>query len=173
MYSYSIFTATAEQQAQFSAFFVRHREHFSQQMGLDEALVYLLSYLEQSSLVLSYNERNELIAAMNYWRTSDEEFNYDPDGETIYISSALIAANARSTRVFMQGFRDAMNYMHRQAPQLKSVAFTARTENPYINALYGKLASYCGQQEGMHGMENVYKADFNELRTFLNRLKSK
>src|SRR5690606_11754233 len=126
VYSYSIFEATDKQKAQFSALFVRDREHFSSHMGLDEALVYLLSCLEQSSLVLSYNERDELIAAMNYWRTSDEQFNYDPDGESIYISSALIAAKERSTRVFMHGFRDGINYMHQQAPQLKSVMFTAR-----------------------------------------------
>lgn len=177
MYSYSVMASTDEQKAQFSAFFVRYREHFSRDMLLDEALLHLLNYLEQSSIILTYNERDQVIGALNYWRTADEtgedEFAYDADGRLVYLSSALIAPEERSSRVFMHGFRDWINEMHKQAPELHTVIFTARADMAYINQLYRKFARHCGHREGLHGMENIYKANFTELHHFLNRLKSK
>jgi hypothetical protein len=129
LYSYSVFATTDSERAQFSALFVRYREHFSEHMNLDQALVYLLTTLEYSLIVLSYNERNQVIAGMNYWLTSDDEFTYDTDGKCVYISSVVIHPEHRSTRVFMQGFRDSINYIHEQMPEVHTVAFTAQEGN--------------------------------------------
>jgi len=174
MYSHSVFTTSDNERAKFSAMFITYREHFSKQMSLEEALIYLLTNLEQSSIVLSFNEHQQVIAAMNYWLTSDDEFTYDANGGCLYISSVIIHPEQRSSRVFMQGFRDSINYIDQHVlPKPHTVAFAAQDSNPYVNKLYRKFATFSGQREGFHGLENIYKVNFNDLKYFLNRLKSK
>lgn len=172
MYNYSVFGNTDEQAAQFAAFFIRNREQFSKDMVLDEALIHLLYCVEHMSLILSYDEADELIAALNYWTVANaEDTAYAPDGSIVFISSALIAKQERSSRVFMHGFRDLINYIHEQNPEIHKVVFNARADNEYLNKLYSKFASFSNVVEGLHGPECQYSVDLLQLKTFLNRLK--
>lgn len=171
MYGYSVFATTDEQAAQFSAFFVRQREQFNKNFKLEEALIYLLSYIEQSYITLSYNTENKLIAASNYWIYNDNPLEAQQSGDKLYISSALIVPEERSSRVFMHGFRDMINELHRQFPHIQSVSFSAQVDNDYLNNLYRKFASFEKEIDGGSGRENMYVTSFHELRGFLNRLK--
>jgi len=174
MYQYSIFGNSDELGAQFSSFFIRHREQFSKDMVLDEALIHLLYCMQYMSLILSYNEYDELIAAMNYWTVADiDDSTYDPNGQIVRISSALIAPHERSSRVFMHGFRDWSNYIYEQNPSIHTVVFTARADNEYLNRLYPQFATFTKMVDGLHGLERQYKVSLLDLRAFLNRLKPK
>jgi|GEM_PF-643105 len=171
MYNYSVFGSTDELAAQFSSFFIRNREQFSKDMVLDEALIHLLYCIEHMSLILSYNEADELIAALNYWTVADtDETTYDPNGSIVFISSALIVEHERSSKVFMHGFRDLINYIYEQNPAIHTVVFNARADNHYLNKLYAKFASYTKTVDGLHGLECQYCVSLLELRAFLNRL---
>lgn len=174
MYCYSKIADTDEMKAAFSSFFIKHREQFSKDMILDAALIHLLSYIERSSIVLSYDEKDQLIAAANYWTiSSSDDVTYDPEGKIMFISSSLIVEHERSSRVFMHGFRDMINHVHGSNPAIHTVVFTARADHDYLNKLYSKFARFAKQVEGLHGNENLYETDLIALMNFLNRLKSK
>lgn len=173
MYNYSVFASSDEQRAQFASFFITHREQFSKELLLRDAIMYILTYIDQSTIMFTYNEKEELIGAVNCWPVGDDKNTYDEQGSTILISSAVLMQSERSTRVFMHGFRDMINGLIHMHPMIHTVRFTARADNSYLNKLYSKCATYTETIEGDHGSEHVYEVAYEQLKGFLNVLKPK
>ncbi|URN94809.1 MAG: hypothetical protein NAG76_00680 [Candidatus Pristimantibacillus lignocellulolyticus] len=171
MYAYSKLCETDEEYALFSKFFIQYREHFSKDFILEDALIHLISYLEYSSVIMSYNTKQQLIACAQYWIIGEDDINYEANGRTVYISSAIIIPYARSTRVFICGFRDLINHIAMHQPHIRNIRFSAQVDNQYLNTLYRKFAIFINTEEGAYGVENRYEVPLLQLQSFLNRLK--
>ena len=149
-------------------FFVRNRKDFNSRFTLYDSLEHILETVEHSHIVLSFDSSDQLIACGHYWYTSND-IEPNPQGEVVFVSSALIAREQRSSLVFVKGFRDMANIIAEDNRNVKVMQFHAQTDNHYLNRLYGKFARHIGEHEGLNGMENVYAADFATLLNYLNR----
>ena len=172
MYKYNRFAATDDDRAQFALFFIKNKEQFSKDILLRNAIVYILSCIEYSTIMFTYNEEDKLIGAVNCWPAA-EDHSYVDNGTILFISSAVLLVEERRTVTFMKGFRDLVNESIVIHPNINEVRFTARADNLYLNKLYSKCATYYKSIEGEYGLEHVYYVSYEALRAYLNKIKSR
>ncbi len=170
MYSYSRFCENDEDYAQFTLFFLQHRQQFNVHYSLEDALMHLIESMEHSKVLFVYNAEQEVIGTAHYWPVSEGN-TFDPNGKIIFVSSALLVPEARNSRTFLLGLRDIVARIREQMPHIEKMKFYAEASNGYTNRLYSKFAQNIGTNESNYRLENIYEATIDQLERFIHRLK--
>lgn len=89
-------TLKDEDYARFARFYLTNSDEFDEQYMLHDALLHLISTVQQEHLLLFDDEQGQLSAFIQY--------RYTEDGNTAFIDSAILAEKYRSSRIFLQGF---------------------------------------------------------------------
>lgn len=89
-------TLKDEDYARFARFYLTNSDEFDEQYMLHDALLHLISTVQQAHLLLFDDEQGLLSAFIQY--------RYTEDRHTAFIDSAILAEKYRSSRVFLQDF---------------------------------------------------------------------
>ncbi|WP_068775877.1 hypothetical protein [Paenibacillus sp. FJAT-26967] len=162
---------TDEDLAQFTLFFIRNRHDFSVHFTLYDAIVHTLETIRASRIMLVLDPSG-LTIGWGYYRYLDRNNEHHPQGEIAFIDSVIISKAYRGSRVFMEGFHRLVQVMVEENTQVKVIQFCALADHPYLNKLYSKFADHTGEREGYYGQENIYSAEINRLKNYLNQFKS-
>jgi len=155
----------------FTLFFIHNRLEFNRQFTLIDAIYHVLENIQDSQIILVVDPQDNVIGWGHYQYVT-KEHQPDPHGEVVFIFSAIIKQEFRSSRLFLQGFRYMVEQIEAENSQVKEVRFFVQSENTYLNRLYAKFASIVGERDGDHGHEHIYATDFAQLRDYLAMKKS-
>ncbi|WP_339207024.1 GNAT family N-acetyltransferase [Paenibacillus sp. FSL K6-3182] len=161
-----------EDYAQFTLYFIRNRKEFSRQFSLGDALFHVLESIHDSEILLIF-DKNEQLIGWGHYRYVNAKYEYDPEGDIVFINSVIVLPSYRSSSLFSQGFRYMLNQIAAENSSVKFVQFHAQIDNAYLNRLYSKFSSVIRQREGYYGMENVYSVDFGQLHDYLSAKQSR
>ncbi|MGO4548407.1 GNAT family N-acetyltransferase [Paenibacillus sp. 2TAB23] len=157
--------------AEFVRYFIKNRNEFNRQFTLADTLLHILQSLHQSRIMLIKNGQGHTVGWM-FFKYVDRHYETNPQGEIVFIDSAIMNASYRGGRLFFRGFRLMANYIQIDNPNVKQFEFRALESDAYLNKLYGKFASVIGQSEGNYGLENIFSTDFTQLLRLLNQSKN-
>ncbi|SFE77482.1 hypothetical protein SAMN05216378_4031 [Paenibacillus catalpae] len=144
--------------ARYASFFIKNRTEFSKDYTLPVVLMHMLETLADAKIILIEDIDGQVIG----WG----KFEYRaPD--TIFVDSVIIDKRLRSSRVFLDGFRYLVRYVHEQYPQVNQLSFRALSSQSYVNRLYSKFAIKTEEREGVFELESVYTAPLPNLLSYL------
>ncbi|OXM85705.1 hypothetical protein [Paenibacillus rigui] len=152
---------------QYTLFFVRYRSEFSRRFSLSDALMHALETIQTSHIMLLSLPTGEVIGWAQY-RYFSEGYEPDPNGDIVFVDSAITLEPYRSTRLFIQGFRVLAAHIAQENPLVRTFQFCALADNAYLKRLYSKFADIIGQREGYHGTEDLFSTDFPKLLQYLS-----
>ncbi|MDT9720080.1 hypothetical protein QVE09_14280 [Paenibacillus sp. ClWae2A] len=152
-------TLKDEDYARFARFYLTNSDEFDEQYMLHDALLHLISTVQQAHLLLFDDEQGQLSAFIQY--------RYTKDRNTAFIDSAILAEKYRSSRVFFAGLRDVVLWICEENCDIQTLQFHAVAENRYINRLYSKFAKRTDVQVRNGRTEHVYTAELDTLLAYL------
>jgi len=155
----------------FTLFFIHNRLEFNRRFTLIDSIYHVLENIHDSQIILVVDPQDQMIGWGHYQYVTKEHLP-DPQGEVVFIFSAIIKQEFRSSRLFLQGFRYLVEQIEAENSQVKQVRFFVQSGNTYLNRLYAKFASIVGERDGDHGHEYIYATDFAQLRDYLAMKKS-
>lgn len=145
--------------ARFARFYVARSGEFYNQYTLHDALIHLITTTADSHVLLLDDDQDQLIGFIQY--------RYEKEGTTVFIDSAILAQEHRSSRVFFEGFRDLARHILQENGHIRTLYFHALADHRYLNRLYGKFAEKTGVRDSPVGTENIYAVDMDHLLHYL------
>lgn len=145
--------------ARFARFYIRHCRQFHPDYTFADALLHLVQTLPQSQVLLLEDGNGELIG-FGYYR-------YEPEGDTVFVDSVILAEEHRSSFVFLQSFRELARTIRSERQSVRTFKFHALDDHRYLNRLYGKFAEPVGRVEQEGRTKRVYAASWPELLRYL------
>ncbi|MFS0725579.1 GNAT family N-acetyltransferase [Paenibacillus sp. 1P07SE] len=151
--------------ARYVLYYIRNRHLFSERMNLLDTLFHVLTSLQETRILLILSE-DDLIG-WGQFGIVGESYRPDPEGTIMFMHSTVVDPAFRSNGLFLRGFRELIDSVAGETPQIREFHFFAQRDNAYLNRLYGKFARVIGQREGLHGEENIFATGMDELKRYL------
>lgn len=160
MISYEVKRCSGDRDyAELSRFYLKNCRDFDDEYMLQDGLLYLISTISDSQFLLYLDSEGRLIGLLQY--------HWDPEFESVFIDSAILAKELRSSRFFYTGLRDMVTAVREDYPEGQALYFYALATNRYTNRLYHKFAEFTEVRERNGRRENLYTADMARLSQYL------
>lgn len=157
-----------EDYAQASLFLLKQKRELHPAFTAIEMVALIHSYITKGGLVLVKDASGMIIAIAAYYHGTMEKDFEDKD-QVVQVDVAILIRALRTSRIFVRGFQILLTQILEENPGVKQFTFHALAENTYLQLLYSKFAALSHTYEGSIGLENVYVAEIDELRSFLAR----
>lgn len=159
---------TEEDFVQFTLFFIRHRKDFSANYSLADVLMHTLETIPTSHIFLTLDGNNKIVA-WGVYRYTDADYEPHPEGEIVFVDSAVIAEQHRSSRLFLNGLLHMVRHIAEENDNVRTFQFFALQDHAYLTRLYSKFATIVGQREGSHGMENIFSSNLHNILNYVDK----
>ncbi len=155
-----------EDYARYTQFYIRHYQNFSKSYTLTDALLHILGTVSESRIMLILSESEQVIGWGQY-RFLDQAELDNSLGATVFIDSVIVDSSNRSNRLFVRGFRQLLQFIEQDNPNVQHITFNALANNDYLNRLYAKFATAAGVREDTDEREHVFTARYDHVKQYL------